>query len=328
MPLKSISIVAPMYNEESLATTFLDRLTAVTRKLGYRCEIIIVDDGSSDHTLDILLDYQKKEPSLKIVKLSRNWGHQNAFTAGLDQAKGDAVILMDADLEDPPELIPAFIEEWERGCMVVHGVKKSRQDSLLRKMLFSLFYRLTNYFSFYVKIIPQSGIFSLLDSRIAGELRRCKEVRKFYTGLRFYVGFRQATVTYDREKRLTGEPKQNFRRLLNLALDAIFANSFMPIRLLSYLGIILLAVIFLASCALCYARIFMYDRLSPYFPFGWSSLVLVMFFVLGVQLLFLGIIGEYVARIFEEVRSRPQYIVDEILTVPGKTDAGKTDGNR
>jgi len=319
--MKKVTVVVPLFNEELIVEKLLERLQSVTQGLDYDFEFLIVDDGSKDATLSKLLERQEKEPRLKVLELSRNWGHQNAFNAGIDQASGDAVILMDGDLEDPPEMIVQFLEKWEQGFEVVYTVKESRQRNWLDKILFNAFYRLLRLFSD-VDVERNSGMFSLLDRRVLDYLKQFGEKNKYYVGLRSFVGFKQTSLTYHRPPRFAGSPKQTFRRLLNYALNAYFAFSFLPIRMVTYFGLFILAAIILFSAVLFIGRLvdipFWYFEMLKELP-GWTSLVLLILFLMGTQIIFLGILGEYIARIYDEVRERPYYIVREIHESEGKS---------
>jgi polyisoprenyl-phosphate glycosyltransferase len=313
--MKTITIVIPLLDEEENIPTLYNRLNKTTLELDYDFNFLIVDDGSSDSTLENLLAIQKKDPRLKIVKLSRSWGHQNAFNAGLDHAEGDAIVLMDGDLEDPPELICEFIKKWEDGNDVVYAVKESRQRSLFDRCMFALFYKLMQRFSD-IKVEYQSGIFSLIDKKVLHYLNSCREKNKYYAGLRSFVGFKQTGIFFHREERYAGKPKQTFRKLANDGLNAFFSFSFLPIRLLTYFGLLLLGINSIFSIVLIIGKMgdfqFWFFRQLHELP-GWTSIILLMLFLLSVQIIFLGILGEYIARIFDEVRNRPNYIVDKVF---------------
>ena len=312
--MKSIDVVIPIFDEEGIVEELILRLQKITQGLNYQFKFILVDDGSDDDSLKILLALQTSEPRLEVIKLSRNWGHQNAYNAGVDRSTAHALILMDGDLEDPPELIPKFLEKWEEGNEVVYGVKESRQRKTYEKLMFSLYYSLLDRFS-EVAVDQQAGMFSLIDKKVANALKKCSEKNKYYVGLRFFVGFKQARINYHREKRFSGTPKQTFRKLMSYGLNAFFSFSFLPIRLLTYLGLSLLFFISIVGLIFVLAHttdlpylLFEQIRSAP----DWTSIILAIFFVLGIQIIFQGILGEYIARIFDEVRSRPYYIVDQI----------------
>jgi polyisoprenyl-phosphate glycosyltransferase len=310
--MKKISIIIPIFNEEDIVVELVFRIKKAISDLRYRFEIVMVDDGSNDGTLVKLLSIQANTPQLKIVKLSKNWGHQNAYNAGLDNATGNAVVLMDGDLEDPPEVIREFIKKWEEGFDIVTATKKSRYESRVKKLMFSLFYQLIKRFS-NVSMDRQTGMFSLIDEKVVKELRKCNEKNKYYVGLRSFLGFKQVSITYNRDKRYSGNPKQTYRKLINYALNAFFSFSFLPIRVMTYFGILVLLTAFLLSFVLVTVRLFNLNfwvfRSLP----GWTSIVILILFILSVQIIFMGFIGEYVARIFDEVRNRPYYIIENVF---------------
>ena len=321
--MKKIDVVIPIFNEEEIIEELILRLQKVTHDLNYQFKFILVDDGSEDKTLKKILALQAFEPRLEVIKLSRNWGFQNAYNAGIERSTAHALILMDGDLEDPPELFPEFLKKWEEGNEVVYAVKYSRKRNIFAKLMFSLFYKLLTRFS-EVNVDEQAGMFSLVDKKVVNELKKCSEKGKFYVGLRFFMGFKQTRIKYHREKRFAGTPKQTFRRLVNYGLNAFFSFSFLPIRLLTYLGMFLLFTISVVGFVFILASttdfsnwIFEELRAAPH---GWVSLVLAIFFVLGVQVVFLGILGEYIARVFDEVRNRPYYVIDQIFNVSEKPE--------
>lgn len=317
--MKKVSIIIPVYNEEAIVSELIDRLQKVTSDFPYQFEVILVDDGSTDNTLFNLLQIQKADSRLIILKLSRNWGHQNAYNAGLDHATGNAVILMDGDLEDPPELIGDFLKKWEEGFDVVYALKKTRQESRIKRFLFSIFYNILQTITD-ISVEKQAGMFSLLDEKVVREIVQFKERNKYYVGLRYMVGFKQISISYNREKRFAGKPKQSFRKLINYAFNAFFSFSFLPIRLLTYSGILILAAIIILSVTLVIMKL-----LKSHIPFyhdlhGWTSVILAFLFLLGIQITFMGILGEYIARIFDEVRNRPYYIIEKVFKNPGQIE--------
>lgn len=310
--MKKISVIVPIYNEENIVEELMRRILKSAKTLPYNFEFLFVDDGSSDNTLNLLLDIQKKENRLKIIKLSRNWGYQNAFNAGIDYADADAAILIDGDLEDPPEIIELFLKKWEEGFDIVYAVKETRCETRLKKLLFSFFYSLMERFS-NVRVERQSGMFSLMDRKVISELKKFKERYKYYVGLRAFVGFKKTQIFYHREKRHAGKPKQSIWRLINYGMDALFSFSFLPIRLLTYFGLFILFAITIFSVFLIAIKIFKLQGWIFYDVPGWTSIIMITFFILAIQIIFLGIIGEYIARIFDEVRNRPYYIVEKIF---------------
>jgi polyisoprenyl-phosphate glycosyltransferase len=309
--MKSIAVVIPVFNEGHTIKELYRRLDEALRPVAYEISLIFVDDGSRDATVGTLADIQHSDRRVVIIELSRNWGQQCAYNAGIDYADADAVILMDGDLEDPPEVIPQLIAEWEKGHDIVYAVKTYRETRFIKKQLIKLFYKGMEWFSL-VKVDHQSGMFSLLDRAAITMIKKCTERHKYYVGLRSYVGFRQKSITYARQKRFAGQSRQTFRKLINYALDAFFAFSFFPIRLLTYFGIAIIAIISCLCVALTVHRFFFYE-MFPFSPLpGYISLVMLICFILGVQIIFMGILGEYIVRIFDEVRNRPYYIVSQI----------------
>ncbi len=311
--MKTVDVVVPLYNEENLVDELVRRLQSATAELSYSFRFIMVDDGSRDNTLAKIKAHQERDQRIIVISLSRNWGHQCAFNAGIDYADADAVILMDGDLEDPPEMISDFIKHWENGADVVYAKKNSRVESRFKKLLYRIFYSLMRRFS-NVTIEKQVGMFSLLDRRAHAELKKCSEHNKYYVGLRSFVGFKQVQISYERHKRFSGKPKQTLDKLLTYGMNAIFSFSFLPMRLLTSFGIFLLGTIATVSTILFFARLFRFNFWPFYVLPGWTSLVLILLFISSIQLIFLGVIGEYVARVYDETRHRPHYIINRIYT--------------
>jgi dolichol-phosphate mannosyltransferase len=306
-----ISIVIPVFNESGIISVLADRLTSVLEKCSNRFEIILVDDGSSDDTLESLRRWKKRDDRLIIVKLSRNWGHQSAFNAGLDVAQGKAIIFMDGDLEDPPELIPELILGWQEGYETVYTVKESRHQVGLRKLL-------TNWYYFLVKatnkhsIEPQAGMFSLVDEKVAQVLRQMQESNKSYPNLRNFAGFRQKRVVYARNPRLVGKPKQTLVRLISDGLNALFSNTYLPIRVFTVIGLVFSFFFIIVGIIVLVVNVtgieFWIFKNIP----GTQMILLAILVFGSLQITFLGILGEYIARIYEESKGRPYYIIDEI----------------
>src|SRR5262245_4227179 len=230
-----ISLVVPIYNEEHLIDQLHARVKTTMDSLGHDWEVVYVDDGSRDDSLKLLLAHQANDPRVTVIELSRNWGHQPALTAGLSVARGDAIVLMDGDLQDSPEVIPELVAAWEKGAKVVVAERRSRREQGVRKVLFPLFYKLLGYLSDF-PIPLNAGIFGLLDRQATDAINRLSESNRYLPGLRAWVGFKTAVVYYEREQRAAGEPKQNIWRLLKYALDAIFSFSYKPLRLRLFLG--------------------------------------------------------------------------------------------
>jgi dolichol-phosphate mannosyltransferase len=303
--LPAISVVAPVYNERETIDAFVERtLAALDRVQGAEAKLILVDDGSADGSAARILELRERDPRIALVTLSRNFGHQAALSAGLDAATGDAVILIDADLQDPPEVIPEMVESWRGGADVVLAERRSRRDTGLRRAGFALFHRFFRFVTDF-PIPADTGIFGLLDRRAADELRRLSERNRFLPGLRSWIGFRTATVEYDRAERAAGEPKQTLRRLVRYAMDGVLSFSYKPLRLMTWAG----ALVSLAGFSL--ASYFIAKRLLGIetADTGFTTLVTLILFMGGLQLLALGLVSEYIARIYDEVKNRPLYIV-------------------
>ncbi len=306
-----LSIVLPIFNEAELLPSLYERLRAAVDRTGMSCELIFVDDGSRDDSLDQLRRLQNQDRRIVMVELSRNWGHQAALSAGLGIARGEAVVLMDADLQDPPELIPELIAAWQEGAQVVVAERRSRAERGPRRWLTAAFYRLFAYLSDY-PLPDRGGIFCLLDRAAAAELRRMSEVNRYLPGLRAWIGFRTTTVAYDRAERAQGRSHQSLLRLLRYGFDAVFSFSYKPMRLSILLGL------GIAGFALAGALVIVIERFRGVGLFnqpvvvGYTSTIFAVLFLGGVQLISLGLIGEYIGRIYDEVKSRPLYIIQRM----------------
>jgi len=302
-----ISVVAPVFNEHSTLPELHRRLTDVLGPLG-PYEIVLVDDGSSDGSWDTLLDLAARDSHLRLLRLSRNFGHQAALSAGLDAARGEAIVLMDADLQDPPELIPQLVGKWREGFDVVYAIRGEREgEPRLRLASISLFYRLL--YRITATEIPQNvGDFRLLSRRAADAITAMPERARFLRGMTSWIGFRKTGVQYTREARYAGESKYPPRKLLGLALDGITSFSTAPIKLVTALGFALVVFCVGVLAWTLYVRFF-----TSHHPQGWTSVIAVVLLLGGVQLLSLGVIGQYVARIFDETKQRPLYLVDEVV---------------
>jgi dolichol-phosphate mannosyltransferase len=307
-PGPDLSVVVPLFNEQENLAELHRRLSASLGRLGRSYELIFVNDGSRDATPQILRDLQARDPHLCAVYLSRNFGHQAALSAGLDRARGRAVILMDGDLQDPPEVLGQFVEQWEAGAEVVYAVRTKRKEGLLKRAGYAFFYRLLRAVSD-LDIPLDSGDFSLLDRRVVDALRQLPERQRFLRGLRTFVGFRQVGLRYERAARHAGRPKYTMRALLRLATDGLISFSSYPLTLVTYLGLAAIGLAVLLSAWVVADAVF-----NAGTPRGWASTIIVVLFMSAVQLLSLGIIGEYVRRIFLETKGRPNYIVREVLS--------------
>jgi len=306
-----ISIVTAVFNEEEVIERFHQEIVGVMESLKEPWEIIYVDDGSRDKSLPLLLRYQKADPRVTILELSRNWGHQSALTAGLARAAGSAVVLIDSDLQDPPSVIPELVRAWKSGAQVVIGERGRRAESGLRKVLFLGFYRVLGYLSDF-PIPLNAGIFGLLDRGVADEILRLSESNRYLPGLRAWVGFRTEVVSYDRAARAAGKPKQTFWKLLKYALDAIFSFSYKPLRLSLVLGVTAGALALALAVSLVVCRFAGVGLFGNPVVAGYTSTISAGLFLGAVQLFCIGVLGEYVGRIYDEVKRRPLYLVNQI----------------
>lgn len=304
--MKTISVVIPLYNEEDALPEFIRRLVRVLHGISLPSEMVFVDDGSSDRTYELLGAILKTHQSMRVVRFSRNFGHQAAVTAGIDHASGDALVIIDGDLQDPPELIPEFIKKYNEGYDVVYGIRMKRKERWIMRFCYFLFYRILHLTSSGVTLPLDSGDFSLISRRVAEVLRSMPERNRYVRGLRAWAGFLQTGVMYERDARYAGKTKYGFFRLLRLAYDGIFSFSYFPLRLITALGVFTSVSSFAVIAVLVYLRFFV----NQYIP-GWTSLAIAVLFLGGVQLISLGIIGEYLRRVYEEAKQRPLYIVKE-----------------
>jgi glycosyltransferase involved in cell wall biosynthesis len=308
--LPALSVVVPAYNEAPVLPAFHRRLATVMDGLGLGWEVVYVDDGSSDGTLGLLLTLKMERPEVALVALSRNFGKEAALTAGLDHARGrDAVIVIDADLQDPPELIPALIAAWREGVDVVYAQRRSRAgETWLKRATANTFYRLMGRIGGPVRLPPDTGDFRLMSRRAVDALLRLRERHRFMKGLFAWVGFPSRAVLYDRDPRVAGTTKWNYRQLWTLSLEGITSFTTLPLRVATWLGL------GTAAFALLYGgwvvlKALLYGNPVP----GYPSLMTVILLLGGVQLITLGVIGEYLGRIFNETKGRPLYIVGRHL---------------
>lgn len=308
-----ISVVVPLYCEASNIDFLFERLGKVLSNLALPYEIVCVDDGSSDQTLAGLKKHAKHDERIKVVALSRNFGKEVALSAGIDYACGNAVVPIDADLQDPPELIGALVEKWKEGYDVVYAKRRSRQgETWLKKWTADSFYKVMARMS-KVPIPRDTGDFRLLDRRVVEVLKRLPERTRFMKGLFAWVGYRQTEVLYDRDARYSGETKWNYWRLWNFALDGIVSFSVAPLRVWSYVGISFAILSFLYGSYL-FLRTVIFGIDVP----GYASLMVAVLFLGGVQMVSLGILGEYLGRVYEEVKGRPLYLVRDTVGVNEK----------
>ncbi len=307
-----LSVVIPVFNESEVIGAFYDRISKVMDSLNsVSYEMIFVDDGSIDNSYQILVDLANSDTNVRVVKFSRNFGHQTAITAGIDLSKGDAVVIIDVDLQDPPELIKTFIGKWEEGYDVVYGVREKREgESRMKLLTATLFYRILKML---VKIdIPLDvGDFKLISRRVVKQLVALRERDRFVRGLISWVGFKQTGVHYARDKRYTGETKYPYGKMIRFAIDGITSFSSIPLKLSTWLGYLTSLLAFVYMCYVFFQKIFGYTVQ------GWATIMVGMFFLGGVQLICLGIIGEYIGRIFNEIKQRPLYVIEEMYDLDG-----------
>jgi dolichol-phosphate mannosyltransferase len=304
-----LSVIVPCYNEEGVLRATHERLTNVLRALpGFDYELIFVNDGSIDQTQQILTDLQARDRRTRVLLLSRNFGHQIAVTAGLEQATGDGVVIIDADLQDPPEVIPEMVKLWREGNDVVYGIRRDREgESRFKLFTAKAFYRLINRLSD-TKMPLDAGDFRLLDRRVVDVITKMRERARFLRGMVSWAGFRQTSILYDRAARHAGESKYPLAKMLNFAMDGIISFSLVPLKLAIWTGFL---AIWIAVLGIIVAII---DRvMDRNLARGWASLFVAVLFMGGVQLVSLGIIGEYLGRIYTEVKRRPLYVVQERL---------------
>jgi glycosyltransferase involved in cell wall biosynthesis len=302
-----ISLVIPVYNEEVLIFELFDRVQKSMESIGTDFEVIIVDDGSSDSTLEKLEKCNGMDKRFKILALSRNFGHQAAYTAGLSYAKGDYVAMMDGDLQDPPELIKEMYDKAvNEGIDVVYGRRNERNEKLVKRLFIKLFH------SIFIRLsklenIKQVGNFSIMSKRALSAFLSLQEKNRYLPGLRAFIGYKQGFVNYSRPDRAQGEAKMSMYKLVTLALDAFFSFSSLPVKICLYSGMIGIILIFLV---LVYVLI---GKLTGLAPIGWSSIILSIYFIGSVQLLSIGILGEYVYRIYKETQNRPIFLVNKFI---------------
>lgn len=302
------SIVVPVYNEKEVLSELYKRTTSVMDRLREPYEIILVNDGSSDSSLEIMKELHSKDSRVKIINFSRNFGHQIAITAGLDYASGEAVITIDADLQDPPEVIPSLIDKWKEGFDVAYGIREKRAgESFFKLSTASVFYRFLRRITD-TNIPADTGDFRLMNRKVVDSLKNIRERNRFVRGLVSWVGYRQIGVNYKREKRFAGRTKYPLREMLKFAIDGISSFSFLPLRIASYGGFVISGVGLIYAMYVIFVKLFT-TKTVP----GWASLMVAILFLGGVQLIAIGIIGEYIARIGQETKQRPLYIIKEII---------------
>lgn len=316
--MKTISVVAPVYNEEEVLETFYSRVKSVLEGLDYDYEILFVDDGSRDRSYAQLVELADSDPHVRVVKFSRNFGHQMAITAGIDHACGDAVVIIDTDLQDPPETIADFVRKWEDGYHVVYGVREQRAgETWLKLTTARLYYRLLSALA-KTEIPRNVGDFRLMDRQAVNQLRELREHDRYVRGLVSWIGFRQTGVYYKRDPRYAGTTKYPWRKMIRFALDGITSFSSAPLNIAGWMGYGTSLLGFLYLCSV------LVQKALGYTVQGWATLMVAILFLGGVQLICLGVIGQYIGRIFTETKRRPLYIVETIYE-PAADLAGRAD---
>lgn len=302
-----ISVVAPLYNEEDVIDELIDRLVNTLTDIGLPFEIVLVNDGSRDRSFEMAKSHCARDNRVKLVGLSRNFGHQVAVTAGIAKSTGDVVVIIDADLQDPPEVIRLMVEKWRDGYDVVYGVRSKREgEGFFKLVTAKLFYRLLKKLTA-VEIPLDTGDFRLMDRKVVDELNKMTERNRFLRGMVSWLGFRQTCVEYVREPRLAGESKYPLFKMISFATDGILSFSRLPLRFSSVFGLLCSAISFVFIVYGLVIRIIF----SSYAISGWASIFLAILFLGGVQLLTVGILGEYVGRIYEEVKGRQLFVIAE-----------------
>jgi len=316
----TLSLVLPIYNEQEVIPELHRQLQGFLAKLGVSAEVIFVNDGSRDASMELLREIATAEPRYRVVSFARNFGHQTAITAGIDYARGKAVVVMDADLQDPPEVVLAMVAKWREGFDVVYGRRGSREGETFFKLITAkVFYRV------FAAMIPievplDTGDFRLMSRRVVVALRELRETHRFVRGMVAWVGFKQTAVLYDRPGRFAGETKYPFRKMLRFAIDGITSFSVLPLRFATYLGMVIsLLSVGVAIWALV-ARFILHATVA-----GWTAEVVIVSLLAAVQLLMIGILGEYIGRIYEEVKKRPLYVVGDRVNLGRKRDDDEED---
>ncbi|HJR77999.1 MAG TPA: glycosyltransferase family 2 protein [Nitrospiraceae bacterium] len=301
-----LSIVIPVFNEEENIEALHSRLTTVLQDLGHEYEIIYVDDGSRDQSPALLNRLAEQDGRVVVVELARNFGHQVAISAGLEHTRGRAVGIMDADLQDPPEVLPKFLEKWGEGAEVVYAVRTMRKEWWGKRLAYAGFYRLLQRVA-NIKIPLDAGDFCIMDRCVVDQLVQMPERNRFVRGIRSWIGFRQVGLAYERHSRHAGRPKYTFRKLIYLALDGLISFSHMPLRIITLLGIAVSLLSFIVALFYVVKKV----ALGVGIP-GFTTLVVSIFFLAGIQLMTIGVIGEYIGRISDEVKRRPLYVARRV----------------
>lgn len=307
------SIVLPVFNEELIIDKLYERLSSVLNTFDGDYEVIFVNDGSHDRSLEMLKAINAKDQRFKVVSFSRNFGHQTAISAGLRYTSGKAVIIMDADLQDPPEVLPQFLQKWREGYHVVYAIRKKRKENVFKRAAYHVFYRLLHKISD-VDIPLDTGDFCVMDRAIVDLLNSMPERNRFVRGIRSWAGFRQMGMSYERDRRFAGEPKYTMTKLFKLAFDGLISFSKVPLRLASVLGFIVSGFSFIYAFGTFLQHVFTTTTVP-----GYTTTIIMITFIGGIQLITIGIIGEYLGRIYDEVKQRPLFIVSEFVGFDAET---------
>jgi len=323
MPARILcSVVIPVYNEEAVVAETYKRLKTVMDSLNRPYELIFVNDGSRDNTAAIIKNICDGDPNVKLIDFSRNFGHQLAITAGMDYSRGDTIVVIDADLQDPPEIIPEMLKKWSQGFDVVYGKRiKRKGETLFKKITAKLFYRFLKSMTDF-EIPVDTGDFRLIDRKVADALKSMNEKNRYVRGLISWLGFSQTSVEYVRDKRFAGETKYPFKKMVKFAMDAITSFSFKPLRIATYFGISISIISFTYLLFVIYLRLFTNETTA-----GWASIVAISLFLNGIVLIILGIIGEYTGRIYDEIKGRPLYIVKDTRNINNERTAKRKAGS-
>jgi len=305
-----LSVIVPVFNEEEGLEELNRRLNEALLETGMSSEIIYVDDGSLDHSIQILEKLAKEDPRVKVLSFSRNFGHQNAVTAGIEHGTGDATVIIDADLQDPPSLIPLLAEKWKEGYEVVYAVRRKRKgESFFKKITAAFFYRFLGRMTD-IKIPLDTGDFRLMDRKVTDSLKAMPEANRFIRGMVAWTGFRQTGIEYDRDERFAGKTKYPLKKMIRFAFNGITAFSTTPLLYVFYLGLIITVLTFVGVLLILYLKLFT-DRTIQ----GWTSQILVTALLGGIQLISVGIIGLYISRIADEVKNRPKYLLHRKINI-------------
>ena len=308
------SIVAPCYNEERCLEEFVSRVMSMMESYNKKFEILLINDGSADNTLEVSKGLAKTYNQIKIIDFSRNFGHQAAVTAGLDYSKGNAVIIIDSDLQDPPEVISEMIKKWKEGFQVVYGKRTIRKgESFMKLFTAKIFYKVLQKLTS-TDIPVDTGDFRLIDKKVVTIMKSMREKHRFIRGMVSWTGFKQTPVYYERDSRFSGETGYPLRKMLTFALDGITSFSIIPLQFLTLIGIIVTTITVLLSLLVFFVKLF----IPEFFLAGFPTIILVVMFFGGIQVFFLGIMGEYIGRIFNEVKNRPNYIVENVYQSHGE----------